>query len=327
MIARSADVRSALRARQRGFLLNPYRFGSGALAGRINAYLGSAWGAFSAIYVLDTSHIGSPLIRVRRASDDAEDDIGHDADGVIDIAAALAFAGGSDLFVRKAYDHKASNDIEQTTHAAQPRIASGGVFDKGLKFDGTDDFFATPSVTSGIPGMSVLMTYSLGTTPPPSTRVLFEMPSPNFQSDGFVWLVSNDVTGAPDNLAGSRWLTGDGTHFADIQRGDSGDAAYYLNSGAGNRHTIAAVIDRSQSVNANQIKIAIEDGQYTSGSAGPNLTSPVPSNNFGGGVLYIASRSGSSLFADMLLQNLVIYTAAKSMSDMAAAAAAIPLYT
>jgi hypothetical protein len=132
-----------------------------------------------------------------------------------------------------------------------------------------------------------------------------------YTSNGAGYFWSDNVDGS--GLDGSRILTGDGTHRADV---------YF----SGYTTADAAIFDRAQSVNTNQIKIVTSAGSSSLG-AGPNLTSPVPSNNFDAAAMYIGARAGTSLFAPMKLQNLVIYTAAKSVADMTAATALIPLYT
>ena len=69
------------------------------------------------------------LLRVRRSSDNAEQDI-QAAAGTLDTSALLAFAGAGDAFVVTWYD-QTGNDrhLTQATAARQPRIVSGGVVD------------------------------------------------------------------------------------------------------------------------------------------------------------------------------------------------------
>lgn len=302
------------------------RFGGtgGALAGKLDAYLANGWAAYSCLYVLDVTHVGSPLIRVRRSSDDAEDDIGHDGSGFVDVAAALAFAGGSSLFVRKQYDQVASNDIDQSTNAAQPRIVNAGTFDKGMKFNGTSHWMATPAVPTG-PAWSFLMTHKVTGTPGAATTWSLLESGASVNPNGFIWLMSDNVTGPPDNFGGVRWATTDnGTHFADR----CVPLMYVYDFGsAGERNAIALIVDRSQSLAADQVKIVTQEGAIVL-SPGANQTGINPSTDFDANVINIGARNGgASLFTPMNLQNLVIYTAAKSVADMTAATALIPLYT
>lgn len=65
--------------------------------------------------------------RVRRSSDNTEQDIGFDASGYADTAALLSFIGGGNGFVRTWYDQSGTaNNIAQTTNANQPVVVSGG---------------------------------------------------------------------------------------------------------------------------------------------------------------------------------------------------------
>ena len=69
------------------------------------------------------------LLRVRRSSDNAEQDI-LATGGTLDTTALLAFAGAGDAFVVTWYDQTGNaRHLTQATAARQPRIVSGGVVD------------------------------------------------------------------------------------------------------------------------------------------------------------------------------------------------------
>lgn len=88
-------------------------------------------------------HTGN-CIKVRRASDNATQDIGFDASGDIDSAAVSTFCGSSDGFVDTIYQQYGSgNDAVQTTLASQPKIYDGATttfYSDGMDFDGSDDY-------------------------------------------------------------------------------------------------------------------------------------------------------------------------------------------
>ena len=118
------------------FLLDDY---SGAAAGYSlrklrNAYAGSA-------------------IRVRRASDNAEQDIGFSANE-LDTTSLASFCSGTDGFVKTWYDQSGNaNDATQTTTGAQPQIVSSGslITENGkpaVEFDGTDDLLDLTGFTN-----------------------------------------------------------------------------------------------------------------------------------------------------------------------------------
>lgn len=78
---------------------------------------------------LRTAYSG-PVMRVRRSSDNAEQDIGT-VNGAFDEAALLAFVGAGDGFVRTIYDQSGNlRHLQQATQARQPRIAASGAVDK-----------------------------------------------------------------------------------------------------------------------------------------------------------------------------------------------------
>jgi hypothetical protein len=93
---------------------------------------------------LSSSYTG-PAIRVRRSSDNTEQDIGF-VGGVVDTASLLSFVGAGSGFVRTWYDQSGNlKNGEQATQANQPRIVNGGVIDlanskPSLVFDGSNDF-------------------------------------------------------------------------------------------------------------------------------------------------------------------------------------------
>lgn len=102
---------------------------------------------------LRTAYTG-PLIRVRRALDNAETDIGYDDDGLVDTLAITSFAQNSDVFVTTIYEQvgQVSHDLSQSVPGQQPKIydsISGfQISDAGricIFFDGIDDFMIGPN--------------------------------------------------------------------------------------------------------------------------------------------------------------------------------------
>lgn len=88
--------------------------------------------------LLSSYPASSPLIRVRRSSDNAELNIGSTSSGALDTAALLAFAGVGSAFVVTLYDQSGNGkDATQATAAAQPRVVNAGVLDSdGMVFLG-----------------------------------------------------------------------------------------------------------------------------------------------------------------------------------------------
>jgi len=100
----------------------------GGFTGALDALASNLDAAWSVSRRLLASYSGS-LIRVRRSSDNAEQDIGCDASGNLDTTALLAFTGAGSGFVRTIYAQTGAKDLVQTTAAIQPRIVNSGVLD------------------------------------------------------------------------------------------------------------------------------------------------------------------------------------------------------
>jgi hypothetical protein len=97
----------------------PGGYYDGALDQSSFSYVGAA-AAYSLRLVY--SYYDGPAIRVRRASDNAEQDIGF-SNGVLDTSALSTFCSGTNGFVKTWYDQSLnSNDATQTTTADQPKI-------------------------------------------------------------------------------------------------------------------------------------------------------------------------------------------------------------
>ena len=108
----------------------------------LDTYSGAA--AAYSLRLLDSTYTGS-AIRVRRSSDNAEQDIGFNVFGELDTVSLLAFAGTGDAFVKVWYCQSGnSNDATQTATGSQPQIVSSGavIVENGkpaVQFDGVDD--------------------------------------------------------------------------------------------------------------------------------------------------------------------------------------------
>ena len=109
--------------------LNAVRASAGAVApaAPLDGLLTSPVGVF-ALYRLLSSYSGA-LVRVRRGSDDAEQDFS-------DVSQVAAWLGAATGYVRTLYDQSgAGNNATQTTTGEQPTIITSGTY--ALAFDGT----------------------------------------------------------------------------------------------------------------------------------------------------------------------------------------------
>ena len=121
---------------------------------------GDTYGDVTAYYSLRKFTEAETLnaIRVRRSSDDTEQDIGFDANGDLDTTALLAFVGtgGTDNgFVTTFYDQSGNgNDATNSTESEQPLVVSGGTLvtensKAAIQFDGVDDYLSKASPVLG----------------------------------------------------------------------------------------------------------------------------------------------------------------------------------
>jgi hypothetical protein len=119
------------------------------------AYLLDDYSGAAAAYslrLLRSAYTGD-AIKVRRASDNTEQDIGF-VNNELDTSALTTFCSGTNGFVKTWYDQSGNGrDATQTTAANQPQIvSSGSVITKGIKpaidFNGTSDNLITPDYLS-----------------------------------------------------------------------------------------------------------------------------------------------------------------------------------
>ena len=86
-----------------------------------NFLLDSYTGATGAYSLRQLSSTATNAIRVRRASDNTEQDIGF-TNGELDTSALATFASGTDAFIRTWYSQTGSNDGTMTVTGNQPKI-------------------------------------------------------------------------------------------------------------------------------------------------------------------------------------------------------------
>ena len=98
---------------------------AGQIANLLETYYGS--GAAYSTRRIRTTYTG-PALRVRRSSDNTEQDINFNTNGDLDTTALISFTGTSNGFITKWYDQSGnSRDLIQTTGANQPQISMNGI--------------------------------------------------------------------------------------------------------------------------------------------------------------------------------------------------------
>ena len=191
----------------------------------------------------------SPLIRVRRSSDDTELDISADSTGLLDTAALLTFTGAGDGFVTTVYDQSGNgNDMVQATGASQPMIVSSGVVvtNESMPAAGLDTaelqdmgladsvsartWISTASLTSGSPLYAGLITATpVGIVFVDAAGVLFppSIPSALFYKDSV--LSVPEATAFKESGTHCWTLTGDATSGAWRWGSERENPARYMN--------------------------------------------------------------------------------------------------
>lgn len=132
-------------------------------------------------------------VRVRRSSDNAEQDIGFSGDG-LNVAALLAFVGAGSGYVRTWYDQTGNGeDAIQTVGSGQPRIVNAGAYDDAVVFDGINHALFISELNIGTPYFGL---YLKNTFPDDSsTRIQYELTSNynNFSGSFVAYMESNQI--------------------------------------------------------------------------------------------------------------------------------------
>lgn len=103
-------------------------------------------GAVFSLRRLVSTYAGN-CVRIRRSSDNTEQDFGF-VDDVVDTAGIATFIGGGNGFAVTWYDQSGNGlDVTQATANAQPQFIAAGLGSKPtLRFDGSNDFLSRASV-------------------------------------------------------------------------------------------------------------------------------------------------------------------------------------
>jgi hypothetical protein len=127
--------------------------GAAPYVGLLDTYTDAAV-AYS-VRLLRSAYTGS-AIRVRRSSDNTEQDIGFTALGNLDESALTTFVGANNGFVTTWYDQSGNGrNATQSTADNQPQIVASGVINKvntkpSLLFDGTNDALSATAFSASL---------------------------------------------------------------------------------------------------------------------------------------------------------------------------------
>ena len=237
-----------------------------------------------ALRKLRSAYNGAAL-RIRRSNDNAETNIGFDANGHLDTATIKNFTGANDAFVTIWFDQSGNNrNFTQTNIANQPRIVLAGVIDR----------------KNGQPAIRHLAANAHNL---------------NVNTGGFVtnnnpWSVSS-VSGL-DGGANGRVLSGNTNWFLGFHGGGE-RRAYFANvwmryNGVDNYNNATATTN-------NQIYTAISNGSSASVfNNGMQLAGTVPSGNTSIGTL---QTGGGGEWSNCVVQEVIIFSSALSTTNRA----------
>lgn len=291
MIDRSTNIQAALRSRQRGFLLNPFRFGSTPPPSYpLDLYPGAAI-AYS-LRKLRSAYTG-PAIRARRASDFAQLDIGFNADGTLDTSALLAFAGANETYVHTWYDQSGNARNASTTDSTyQPVIAESGAVHTAngrhaITFDKFNDRLPITSAPStGQVYSAFCVGYATG-------------------AEGVVTLVGGAM-GSPQFRFNS------GSAVAQLMKTNS---ALLASCGAAPLNVVRQATFMTTSTASS---VRINAGAYSGSGGAPNFTQPIA---------VVGSSNASAEFFGGPMQEIIIYTTDQSSARNAIEADQVAYYS
>jgi hypothetical protein len=143
-------------------IINPYLVQPSvpAFSFLLDTYTGSA-AAYSTARRLSSSYTGS-LIRVRRSSDNAEQDIGYTSGNLLDESALTSFVGANNGFITTVYDQSGNaKNLTQSTAGSQPKIVNSGSVIKDSSLPVADFSGGVRSFENTLSGASVVDQYFL----------------------------------------------------------------------------------------------------------------------------------------------------------------------
>lgn len=244
--------------------------------------------ALSLTKVISTATVA---IRVRRSSDNAEQDVGFTGTA-LDTASLAAFVGANSAFVVTFYDQTGNGfHATQATAANQARIVNAGVYDGKLVFDGTNDSYRITALTQGAAQVGVYGKFRL---PNNTTLAIIAEQSTNYNSNAQSFVIYRDSTTSGELNVASRNTTG-GSDFRLHTYGVT----------TGLIKQVTTLLDRS----------IVGTGENAVWETGVSKTATVvgtPAEQtgvFSTYDIYIGARAGTSLFGNLELVSLVFYNA------------------
>jgi hypothetical protein len=282
---------AGLRYKQGGWIGGP--FFAAQAGGVIDDVLTDIFSAYGLTKLV--SAYSGPALRVRRSSDNTEQDINF-VGTALDTGALATFVGANNGFVVTWYDQSGNgNNFTQATAALQPKLIDAGTYLSEVTFDGGDDYLLTPS--SGTPTAFTVVF---------AGRVRAGMQGGASPSNETVWGHSSGTT---------FWVSKNGL-YSDITQTYASQGAgtkRYANASATDGAVYAARFDRAQVALDDEVKFFV-DG-VVQASVGDGGNSSTVSGNFTAGAWALGGDAATS-YAKLAARSVLIYESAKSDADI-----------
>lgn len=243
----------------------------------LDNYTSNLWGACW-LSKVRSNYTGS-CFRVRRSSDNAEQDIGF-VGRVFDSAALASFVGANDGHIVTFYDQSGNGrNFAQATAANQPRIVIAGAVQAGIKFDGSNDILVSSANCTA--GQKFTM-FVKGTIPTTATQIILESSAAFNTANGNIMYADAGKTFVGSGV--------DVSHYR--QRSTTTDLAGQV---------MAARIDRTSDDYSIYSAGLVQSMTDESAGALP------PTGNCAAAPWYFGARSGGTIASDGTYQGLAIY--------------------
>lgn len=239
-----------------------------------------------------TGYVGN-CIRVRRSSDNAEQDFGFvspSIDALVDSGAIVTFCGAGSGFVTTIYDQCGlGNHWVQATAAKQPRCVLTGVWDGIVRFDGTDDSMQSVNNSGTVAVYNISAMFTKRSWGTPSDSILIER--------------GTGLGGAAENGSAMTYA-GSGVPWRMWKSAGIGNYAYNGTAAAtdASRPTSTQAVwcytDYTQALNIDSLKFFVAATEIT--SAAQATTGTVPIGTIGSAVKwFLGARNNTTFFADI----------------------------
>lgn len=230
---------------------------------------------------------GGAILRVRRASDNVEQDFSPTGTS-LDWTAVIAFKGASTLTVVKLYDQSGNGyDEVQATNSKQPALDTTN---REIDFDGTDDYLSAAGVDLSATNKATVFAVVKNSNTFADTSYVEH--SASVDANNGLQIRSSSFNAYAKQGSGA--ATNENTHV-------NTQSVYELHTGLFNR-TVALTA---------QARMYLNGVDSAFNTVGTDMASAV----FGNTTLYIGARAGTSLFLSGSMKEVAIFPSALNNTD------------